>query len=181
MSNTVILKSKQKGIETAPEEFDQCCYRATGKITEKARQIAVEKAPGSTGRLKGGRGGMGGIIGRVTRAVKKILGILGATSRDPRTGHDYAPDVHEGTGLWGPKKKIITPKKARVLVFPKLPWMPWPTAEGWKKASVRKMFVFTRKVKGQKGQPFLKWGIQGAKKDARHIFDQEIAKMGQGR
>lgn len=53
----------------------------------------------------------------------------------------YALYVHEGTGIHGPKKMPITPKRGKVLVF-----------------TVRKtnQLVFARSVKGMKGTPYLR-------------------------
>jgi len=173
MSTIKIIEKRRVGVKEAPARFHAAGRRAMGKIIELARQIAIEKAPGLTGRLKGGRGGMGGINSRVEDRGKKIYGILGATARDPRTGHDYAPDVHEGTGLYGPKKKRIFPKKKKVMCWPKVPWTPWPKDKvGWKMA--RKKFQFAKSTKGQKPQPFLKWGIEAAQQRSKEFFDREI-------
>lgn len=159
-----------------PGRFRLAARRGLGKILELARQVAIEKAPGFTGRLKGGRGGYGGITARIEEKVKKYLGILGATARDPRTGHDYAPDVHEGTGIYGPRHARIFPKKAKVLVWPKLAWTPWPRdAAAWK--MFRHKFIFARSTKGQPPQPFLQWGVDAASKQAESIFDREIENL----
>lgn len=173
MKQTIIFQKKEKGVKEAPARLHAAARRAMGKIIELARQVAIEKAPGLTGRLKGGRGGHGGITSRVESRNSIIKGILGATARNPRTGHDYAPDIHEGTGLYGSKKRRIFPKKAKVLVWPKVPWTPWPKDKvGWKMA--RKKFVFAKSAKGQKPQPFLKWGIEAASRRAQEFFDREV-------
>lgn len=51
----------------------------------------------------------------------------------------YAAYVHEGTGIYGPEQRRIEPKDAKALAF-----------------YIGEKLVFTRSVKGQKGQPFLK-------------------------
>jgi hypothetical protein len=53
----------------------------------------------------------------------------------------YALYVHEGTGIYGPKAKPITPKHGKVLVF---------TSRKTNK------LVFARSVKGMKGTPYLR-------------------------
>lgn len=53
----------------------------------------------------------------------------------------YALAVHEGTGIYGPKGKPITPKRSKVLVF---------TSKKTNK------LVFARSIKGMKGRPYLR-------------------------
>lgn len=53
----------------------------------------------------------------------------------------YALYVHEGTGIYGPKKMPITPKHSKVLVFT---------------SRKTNQLVFARSVKGMKGTPYLR-------------------------
>lgn len=53
----------------------------------------------------------------------------------------YALHVHEGTGIYGPKKMPITPKRGKVLVFT---------------SRKTNQLVFARLVKGMKGTPYLR-------------------------
>jgi len=60
----------------------------------------------------------------------------------------YASLVHSGTGLYGPRHRMITPKRGKVLVFRP-------------KGSNR--VVYARKVRGMKPNPFLKDALIAAK------------------
>lgn len=64
------------------------------------------------------------------------------------TGVSYALFVHDGTGLYGPKHKLIYPRTARVLVFKSKIY-------GAKKGK-RAGRVFARFVRGMKPNPFLR-------------------------
>lgn len=56
------------------------------------------------------------------------------------TNVKYAVFVHEGTGVFGPRRTIITPKRSRFLVFRP-------------KGAIKK--VFAKRVRGMRGTPFL--------------------------
>lgn len=171
----VAWKADELGINDAPQDVYIAAYRGTGKLMELARQKAREFAPERLGRLKGKKGGMGQIWFQVESNGEIIEGILLATARDPETGIDYAIFVHEGTGMHGPKKKLITPKKAKVLVWVKLAGLPRPrTPQMWKEYRIRKLLVFARFTKGQKPNPFLAKGLQEASKRAQEIFSAEM-------
>lgn len=64
------------------------------------------------------------------------------------TGVYYALWVHDGTGIYGPKGRKITPRTAKHLVF------------RWKKMGNKLMVV--KSVKGMKANPFLKNALPAA-------------------
>lgn len=64
------------------------------------------------------------------------------------TGIYYARYVHDGTGIYGPKHKVIKPKNGKFLMFRS-------NTYGAKRGKYRG-FVFARSVKGMKPNPFLK-------------------------
>lgn len=70
------------------------------------------------------------------------------------TGVYYAKWVHDGTGIYGPKKMPIKPTKARVLVFKSKVY-------GAKKGKYAGL-VFAASVKGMKPNPFLKNALSAA-------------------
>jgi hypothetical protein len=178
MSKTVVFNKEEKGIHDAPDRFVSRCYRVIGKIMELGRQKARELAPESMGRLKGTIGGYGGITYRVFIKGKFVIGILSASAKDPLTGVDYVIFVHEGTGLFGPKKSVIRPKKAKALAFMISPNLPRPTTpHGWKMARIRGLAVIIKYSKGQEPQPFLRQGLEEASKMAKIFMDEEIEAM----
>lgn len=67
------------------------------------------------------------------------------------TGKKYARFVHEGTGLYGPKKQLIKPKSKKVLAFKS------------KKYGGKRGVVFARSVKGMRRNQFLKDALPAAK------------------
>jgi hypothetical protein len=64
------------------------------------------------------------------------------------TGKKYGRYVHDGTGLYGPKRQLIKPKRARVLVFKS-------------KTSGKKVFV--KSVRGMHPNRFLADALKAAK------------------
>lgn len=85
--------------------------------------------------------------------------ITSDVSRDGRVGivnagADYSLYVHEGTGLYGPKKKKITPKTKKALH--------WAGARHPVKS-----------VKGMKGRPFFREALDAI--DAQDIFSRAMA------
>ncbi len=74
-----------------------------GKTVEKERPHA------KTGNLAGG----------VSSSVNEdgTKGVINVTAKNEK-GHDYAPDVAFGTGIYGPHKKPIRPKEKKALFWP---------------------------------------------------------------
>lgn len=71
------------------------------------------------------------------------------------TGVKHGVYVHEGTGLYGPRRRLITPRNAQVLVFPSAKY-------GAKKGKFRGKVV-VRSVKGMRRNQFLKDALPAAK------------------
>ena len=167
----------EKGVKESPQEFHDAAWRGLGKVMELARQKARDNAPELSGRLKGSKGGMGQIRFELENGTV-IRGTLLATSRDPVTGVDYAVFVHEGTGLHGPKKARIKPKKARVLVWLTKPGLPRPkTPAQWKEYRRKDLVVYARSTKGQKPNRFLLKGLKEAGNKAGAIFAIEMEEL----
>lgn len=75
------------------------------------------------------------IRGRLEKDSRGLFGRIGTTV-------SYAKYVEVGTGLYGPRKKKITPRTAQALKF-----------------TVGGKTVFAKSVKGQRPQPFLRPAI----------------------
>ena len=73
-----------------------------------------------------------------TGALKRNIKVIRVDARSVTIGNTagvgYAKFVHEGTGLYGAKKRKITPKKARALKTP---------------------YGYRKSIKGQKPNPYL--------------------------
>lgn len=59
----------------------------------------------------------------------------------------YARFVHDGTGIYGPRKRVIRPKRAKALV--------WRSQKYGQKSGKFRGFVVAKSVKGMKPNPFL--------------------------
>lgn len=59
----------------------------------------------------------------------------------------YARFIHDGTGIYGPKKRVIKPRRAKALV--------WRSQKYGQKSGNFRGFVVVKSVKGIKPNPFL--------------------------
>jgi hypothetical protein len=107
-------------------------HRKVSSVLRKAEAIAVATAPVDTGRLKNDR------TADVRDEAVRLRGRL-------EFQVNYAWYVVKGTGIYGPRRRPITPKNAEVLVF-----------------RVGGQVVFARQVKGQKPNPFLVNALKAA-------------------
>lgn len=83
-------------------EITDALHQALLRIAERARDHVQSEAPYQTGDL------------RASHTVQD----LGPNEVQMGTNWDYALFVHEGTGLYGPKKERIRPKKKKALYWP---------------------------------------------------------------
>lgn len=98
-------------------EFENFAFRVGSEVTEIARE--------KTAPIK-------------TRNLKRDIQVINVSSKSVTIGNtlkaSYAKFVHNGTGIYGPEKRKITPKKARALKTP---------------------YGFKKSIKGQKANPYL--------------------------
>lgn len=72
--------------------------------------------------------------------------------------HEYALYVHEGTGIHGKRGDYIRPRNAKVLAF---------------KSKSGKM-IFTKRVAGQKANPFVKRTVEQTERRVNAIIDKTL-------
>ena len=113
--------------------------RALLKIAERAREHAWDAAPYRTGDL------------RASLTVQE----LDATTVAMGTNLDYAIFVHQGTGLYGPFQRRITPIRKKALF--------WPGARHPVKS-----------VAGQRPQPFLETALAAVLPEVTTLAAGEI-------
>lgn len=101
-------------------------------IGNKVQRVAQRRAPKATGALAGS---IFTIVGSAPGFAFAEIGSL----------LDYAIWQHEGTGIYGPTGRPITPKRAKVMRFKPQRGI-GPTKSG---------FVYARSVKGIPPTPFL--------------------------
>ena len=88
---------------------------------------------------------------------------------------DYAEAVATGTGLYGPKRAAIAPKKAKGLL---VPVTSAPTLNGKPQAYIvydGQMYVVRRSMKGTKANPYDQRAAQQREREASAIFDRALA------
>jgi hypothetical protein len=83
-------------------EITNALHQALLRIAERARDYVQDEAPYRTGDL------------RASHTVQS----LGPGNVEMGTNWDYAVFVHEGTGLYGPRKQRIRPKNKKALYWP---------------------------------------------------------------
>lgn len=124
----------------------------------------IEDAAGMNALLNSATGPVGQLVARVTRDVLRTVEIqcpkrTGDTSRSFRSevvvrpnrqirGRVYSDDpvvryLEEGTGLYGPRRRRITPRTAKALRF---------EAGG--------QIIFRKSVRGMEPQPFMKRSLE---------------------
>lgn len=107
--------------------------------TQAIENLAKIRCPVREGRLRSSIGR------RVEVRGNSIVGSVGSPL-------DYAKYVHDGTGLYGPRRAWIYPTRAQVLVFT-VRGPVGPLQQG-KKTSDSGL-VYARRVRGMPGSPFL--------------------------
>jgi hypothetical protein len=100
----------------------------TTDVAARVQRVAHHIAPFDTGRLRRG----------ITRYPKQIRGLHVRIKVGTTSGYGLFPE--QGTGIYGPKHKIITPRRKPFLVFQ-------PRGLGH--------IIRVRSVKGQRGQHYM--------------------------
>lgn len=142
----------RKAFLAVTKNFDKRTRLKVRKALESATKLLKKEiakaAPKKTGDLRklikslpinaiGARAGFG-IFTAKSRTIKAIMNI--GTQK-----HRKILWVNNGTGLFGPNKKLIVPVKAKTLKF-----------------KIGKKVIFSKFVVGQKGQKFIQKGIKNA-------------------
>lgn len=126
-----------------------------GAVTPVLRQAA--RVGAEAARLHAPRGSTGRLAGAIAddAIVFRIRGDVATARfgvqpvRNPGRGSPLYPIfVHEGTGLYGRRHRLITPRRSPAMVFPR-GGKPWPVVAG------RSGVVIARAVRGQKPQPYM--------------------------
>lgn len=130
MAKVILNQQELKALLTSPGGgVAQDILRRSRRVENRAKQLC----PVNTGRLRAS----------VTHELRTDAGVpVGRIG----TNVKYAMYVHEGTGLFGPKKKLIRPKTARALR--------WRTRGG--------SVVYARFSRGSKPRPFLREALTAA-------------------
>lgn len=115
------------------------------RVLNAARRLA----PADTGAL------------RASLAVTFSPGPDGAPVARIGSNLPYAVFVHEGTGIYGPRGAMITPKRGRFMVWPAIN----NSGSGNRRYSGGKtqLYVFARQTRGMPGRPFLLQALDAAR------------------
>ncbi len=152
MSEPIRIKLKgldklQRLMETAPARTRAALLKARLRSAFLIQRAAKEEAPVDKGPL---------------RASINIRHLSDAAIIAP--GTNYALAVHEGTGIYGPKKTPIRPKNGKVLA--------WRSGSGW---------IFARSIKGQKPNRFMARAAKAVTPAVQREFDHAIEQVTKGR
>lgn len=101
--------------------------REMASLTRRVQNRARQKVGVDSGRLRGS------ITGVVNTVGSEVVGTVGSSVQ-------YATYHHEGTGIYGPRRRPIRAKNGGVLVF---------------KPQGAQTVIFRPEVKGSRGNPFL--------------------------
>ena len=127
------IKVDLKSVEQLGAEFREMTEVGLQRVTDRGEQLLKEEAPKVTGNL---RLGISSNIDRVrlrseivASAVQRQIGVEGGLLHLPsgatreitfraRPAFDYAQAVAEGTGVYGPRGQVITPRSGKALLIP---------------------------------------------------------------
>lgn len=136
-----MLRADLKDVLELPHDFEQRVRRGTLASLLLIESYAVEVAPHATGNL------VNAITIEQTDSGGKVF-VSGAAP--------YGVYVHEGTGIWGPKKKRIYPVNKKALFWP---GAAHPVAS----------------VAGQKPDPFMDRAADRAEPEIEDVFAEVLA------
>lgn len=144
------LDELQKRVVLFPALSAPIVSETINKIIETIENTARPLTPRRSGRLIGGYK-----KARKLSTPRTLRGQVGSVGIAKGGITDYAPFVHFGTGLFGPRHRLIVPKKAKVL--------------HWVQNG---QDVFARSSKGQRPNPY----FQKALDKSRFAVDREVIK-----
>lgn len=154
MSYTTRQELDIAAIRTQLQNADSGPIRDLFRRGLRVQTAAKRRAPANTGRLRQNIS--------IATEPREVLGIS-TYGIIVGTDVDYAPWVHNGTGLWGPRHAPILPKRGKVLVFEtkgvRVRDAHGRFVKGQVAPSKSVTRVFTRSVRGQAPNPFLKLAL----------------------
>ena len=128
------LKKIQEIWKKAPEKSEATTKKLLTQITSRLEGESIKEI--RKGRFKATDTGS---LGQSIFAEIRGGGFTGRIA----SGVKHANYVHEGTGVYGPKRQPIKPKRSKMLV--------------WKKNG---QLIFARETKGMKARPFFKQAVK---------------------
>jgi hypothetical protein len=149
--------------------------RALLDMGQMARGIARKTARRRTGRLRNSIKRSGIMPSRTAKTVRvKVYTDIEPAAR--------AVWEEEGTGIYGPRKRPITPKKAKVLAWvatgggrTNLAGLAKRAKMGGKRSRGSGGMIFARSVKGMPGTHFMRTAFKGS--EAKKYFAARLAQM----
>lgn len=133
MSDEPKITVDLKDVAQLGAQFRESTEVLLQRVTDRGEQLVKEEAPKVTGNL---RLGVSSHIDRVqlkseivVSAVQRQLGVEGGLLHLPsgatreitlraRPAYNYAQAVAEGTGVYGPRGSVITPRSGKALLIP---------------------------------------------------------------
>lgn len=149
--------------ETLPDDFDDRAAKLVVAHGLDVEREAKQHAPVRFNRLRSS------IHTRVIQAGDRIVAYIG-------TNVHYAPYVEFGTGLYGPRKRVIRPKRAKVLSWVtrgRGAYVTTRTGRTRYASAPPGQRVFARSVRGMRPQPYL----IPALKRVRPRFERDLQRL----
>jgi hypothetical protein len=130
-------------------EIERLLHSRAGPVVRRVEAITVAVEAAAKQRAPVDEGILRASIDHAILVTRgRVIGRVG-------TGLKYGLYQHEGTGIYGPRGRVITPKRGRFLVFEsKGAFGPLPRGAR-RPAPGGRQLVFARKVRGTPKNPFL--------------------------
>jgi hypothetical protein len=189
------IKVDTSKAKTLGDERRQATIVGLRRIMERGEQLTREEAPRSSGNLKQGissdvRVTKKTVHGEITAAARTRTaagnGVLhlpsGKTRRvrlRPTKAYDYALAVAGGTGTFGPRKAVITPRKRKALLIP-VDVVPIDSKTGKPEAYIDvngRSFILRRSSKGMKPNPFDERAARRLEGEAQAIMNTALENL----
>ena len=139
-----LMAMMSRAPELVTEEITKAMKQSTLTIEGEAKQLVPHK----TGSLRRS------LVSQVRPLLSGVEGLVG-------TNIQYGPYVEIGTGIYGPEKRPITPKTAKVLAF---------------KGQDGQM-IFRKNVRGMPARPYLKPAFEESKARVEEFFRQALKRV----
>lgn len=186
------IKVDTSQIKKFGDERRQATIVGLRRVMERGEQLTRDEAPRASGNLKQGissdvrvtkrsiRGEINVAARSRTTAGGAVLHLPSGKTRRVRLraspAYDYGLAVAGGTGLYGPRKALIKPRKRRALLIP-VDVVPIDRKTGKPEAFIDvngQSFILRRSMKGMKPNPFDERAARRLEGEAQSIMDTAL-------
>lgn len=189
------IKADVSQVKALGEDTRQATIVGLRRVTERGEQLTRDEAPRDSGNLKQGISSDVKVTPRLLRgeinAAARSRGRSGGAVLHLPSGktrkvslkavpaYDYAEAVAGGTGMFGPRKAVIKPRRGKALLIP-VESVPIDAKTGKPEAYIDaagKFFILRRSMKGMKPNPFDERAAQRLSVEAQSIMDRALENL----